>query len=86
MDDRDVLYTYLIARAACLSHALPFHYKIERAMLLNGMYLYEEYRNQGYRAELVKTAVEHGRQMGIKLVSSDLSSYFTQKMFAKLGF
>ena len=55
-------------------------------MLLNGMYVYEEYRNQGYGAELVKTAVEHGRKIGIKLVSSDLSSYFTQRMFAKLGF
>ena len=53
---------------------------------MNGMYIYEEYRKQGYGAELVKTAVEHGRQIGIKLVSSDLSSFFTQKMFAKLGF
>ena len=53
---------------------------------MNGMYIYEEYRKQGYGAELVKTAVEHGREIGIKLVSSDLSSFFTQKMFAKLSF
>ena len=53
---------------------------------MNGMYIYEEYRKQGYGAELVKTAVEHGQQIRIKLVSSDLSSFFTQKMFAKLGF
>ena len=55
-------------------------------MLLNGMNVYEEYRKQGYGAELVKTAVEHGRQMEIKLFSNDLSSYFTQRMFAKLAF
>ena len=53
---------------------------------MNGMYIYEEYRKQGYGAELVKAAVENGRQIGIKLVSSDLSSFFTQKMFAKLAF
>ena len=53
-----------------MNHVLPFHYRVERAMLLNGMYVYEEYRKQGYGAELVKTAVEHGRQIGIKLVSS----------------
>ena len=79
-----VIYTYQSGRVACLNHVLSFHYRIERAMLLNGMYVYEEYRNQGYGAELVKTALEHGQQIGIKLVSSDLSSYFTQKMLVQL--
>lgn len=35
---------------------------------------------------MVEAAVQYGRDMGLRLVSSDLSSYFTQKMFARLGF
>ena len=63
-----------------------FHFSVEKYLLLHTLLVRDEYRGCGLSYDMIKAVTEETRQLGIKLITVMCTSFYSQRIFEKLGY